>query len=131
MFVIKSSINISGISEESRFFRFSTQNSISLKLQILKIALFPKNLFLKQKTSKMNCIKCSSDKIIKDQPIIYFSHGSIERNLSISIQKTDRAFFNKFEERDFLVQICGSCGNIEMTVNNPNALWEAYQESKK
>jgi hypothetical protein len=79
----------------------------------------------------MNCIKCSSDKIIKDQPIKYFSHGSIERNLSISIQKTDRAFFNNFEERDFLAQICGSCGNVEMTVNNPNALWEPYQESKK
>jgi len=79
----------------------------------------------------MNCIKCSSDKIIRDQRIKYFSHGNIEKNLSVSIQKTDNAFFNKFEERDFLVQICGSCGNIEMTVNNPNALWEAYQESKK
>jgi hypothetical protein len=79
----------------------------------------------------MNCIKCSSDKIIRDQPIKYFSHGNMEKNLSISIQKTDRAFFNKFEESDFLAQICCGCGNVEMTVNNPNALWEAYQESKK
>jgi predicted nucleic-acid-binding Zn-ribbon protein len=79
----------------------------------------------------MQCIKCGSDKIIEDQNIVYFSHGNIEKNLSIAIQKTDRAFFNSFEKGDFLAQICCDCGHVELTVNNPNALWEAYQETKK
>lgn len=79
----------------------------------------------------MNCAKCGSDKIIRDERIMYLSHGYAAKNLSISIQKTDRAFFNKFEESDFLAQICCGCGDVQLTINNKEALWEAYQESKK
>lgn len=79
----------------------------------------------------MNCTKCGSDKIIRDERIMYLSHGNIPRNLSISIQKTDRAFFNKFEESDSLAQICCGCGDVQLTINDKEALWEAYKESKK
>jgi hypothetical protein len=79
----------------------------------------------------MNCVKCGSDKIIRNEKLNYLSHLNIPKNLSISIQKTDNAFFNKYAESDFLAQICCGCGNVELTVNNPEALWEAYQESKK
>jgi hypothetical protein len=79
----------------------------------------------------MNCTKCGSEKIIRDQPIPYFSHGNIKKNLSVSVQKTDRVFLNKFEESDLLAQICCGCGDVQLTINNREALWEAYQESKK
>ncbi len=78
----------------------------------------------------MKCVKCDSDKIIRNEKLNYLSHLNIQKNISISIQKTDRAFFNKFEESDFLAQICCSCGNVELTISNPAALWEAYIESK-
>ena len=62
---------------------------------------------------------------------MYLSHGNMPRNLSISIQKTDRTFFNKFEESDFLAQICCGYGDVQLTINDKEALWEAYKESKK
>jgi uncharacterized OB-fold protein len=55
----------------------------------------------------------------------------VEKNLSVYIQKTDHIFFNKLEQGELIAQICCGCGNVELTINNTDALWEAYQKSKE
>jgi hypothetical protein len=42
--------------------------------------------------NEIKCKICSSVKIIKNTLITDFSHGNIEKNLSIYIQKTDSVF---------------------------------------
>jgi hypothetical protein len=79
----------------------------------------------------MNCKKCDSDKIIPDLRIRDHAHGNMDMNLSIYIQKTDHIFFNKLEQGELIAQICYSCGNVELTINNTDALWEAYKKSKE
>lgn len=53
----------------------------------------------------------------------------LKKHLSVYIQKTNKAFFNKFEQGELIAQICGSCGNVDFSISNANALWEAYNQS--
>jgi len=79
----------------------------------------------------MTCNKCGSNKIIKEARVVDYGHGNVKKNLSVYIQKTDKVFFNKFEQGELIAQICGSCGDVKFTISNANALWEAYTKSKK
>mgnify|MGYP001079733772 CR=1 FL=1 len=76
------------------------------------------------------CNSCGSSKIMQDMKIVDFSHGNAKKNLSIEIKTTDRTFFNKFEKGALKAQICGSCGKVDLSVNNPQDLWEAYIKTK-
>ncbi|TXD52509.1 MULTISPECIES: hypothetical protein [unclassified Polaribacter] len=80
---------------------------------------------------EIKCLKCGSEKIIKNTTITDFSHGNIEKNLSVYIQKTDRAFFNKSVQGEINAQICGDCGNMDLKVKNPKELWKAYLKSQE
>jgi uncharacterized OB-fold protein len=80
--------------------------------------------------SELKCKKCGSSKIIEDARITDFSHGNVEKNPSVYFQKTNRAFFNKHEQGELIAQICGNCGNVELTISNAPALYEAYMRSK-
>lgn len=60
-----------------------------------------------------------------------YGHANVKKNLSVQIQKTDKIFFNRFEQGELIAQICGSCGDVEFTISNANALWEAYTKSKQ
>lgn len=79
----------------------------------------------------MNCKKCGSNKIIPDLRIRDHAHGNVEKNLSNYIQKTDPTFFNKLEQGEIKAQICCGCENVELTINDTDALWEAYKKSKE
>lgn len=76
------------------------------------------------------CKTCGSNKIMDNVRIVDFAHGNAKKNLSVQIQKTDKRFFNKFENGELKAQICGSCGKVELTVLNPHELWEAYLKTK-
>lgn len=80
--------------------------------------------------NEMKCRLCDSVKIMENMSITDFGHGNVEKNLSVYIQRTDRAFFNKSEKGEIKAQICGDCGHIDLKVGNPKELWEAYQNSK-
>lgn len=75
---------------------------------------------------QVRCKKCGSNKLMKDLKITDFGHGNVKKNLSIYIPTTDRAFFNKFERGTINAQVCGSCGNMELSVSNFRELWEAF-----
>lgn len=62
--------------------------------------------------------------------IVDFGHGNAKNDLSVQIKTTDRIAFNTFEKGRLLAQICGSCGKVDLTVANPQNLWEAYLKNK-
>ncbi|WP_179320911.1 hypothetical protein [Winogradskyella helgolandensis] len=76
--------------------------------------------------NEIKCKNCDSTKIIKDAKITDFGHANIKNNLSIHIKETDSIFFNKSVKSEILAQICGNCGKIELKINNPKELWNAY-----
>jgi hypothetical protein len=76
------------------------------------------------------CPKCQSNKIIPDTRIVDYAHANAKRNLSIQIKTSDKLLFNTFEKGDLTANICGSCGYVELSVNNPHRLWEAYLKHK-
>ena len=76
------------------------------------------------------CSVCSSTKIIHDIAIVDLAHGNVKKSLSIEIKTTERTFFNKFEKQKLNAQICGSCGKVDLSIDNPQDLWQAYLKSK-
>ncbi|MBT8245413.1 MAG: hypothetical protein HKP48_05510 [Winogradskyella sp.] len=77
------------------------------------------------------CSACGSSKLIHDMRIVDFGHGNAKNDLSVEIKTTDRVLFNKFEKGALKAQICGSCGKVDLSVNNPHDLWTAYLKTKK
>jgi hypothetical protein len=75
--------------------------------------------------------KSDANKIIKNAKITDFGHGNVENNLSIYIQNTDRAFFNKSIQGEILAQVCANCGDLILKVQNLNELWKAHTKSIK
>jgi hypothetical protein len=80
-------------------------------------------------TSDM-CNTCGSSKIMTDLTLVDLGHGNAKNDLSIQIQTTDRVVFNKFQKGIIKANVCGSCGKIELSVSNPQELWEAYNKNK-
>ena len=76
------------------------------------------------------CKKCGSNKIIERAQIVDYGHMNQMNDLSIHIKTTDKIFFNKYEKGKLTAEICGSCGNVELSINNPHELWEAYLKNK-
>ena len=76
------------------------------------------------------CTSCGCSKIIHDMRIVDFGHGNAKNDLSIEIKTTDRIIFNKFEKGALKAQICGYCGKVDLSINNPHDLWQAYLKTK-
>lgn len=76
------------------------------------------------------CSACGSSKLMHNMPIVDFGHGNVKNDLSVLVKTTDRVILNKFEKGKLKAQICGSCGKVDLSVENPTALWEAYLKNK-
>lgn len=62
--------------------------------------------------------------------IVDLGESQMKNDLSVEIKTTNRAFFNKFEKGTLKAQICGSCGKVDLSINNPQELWQAYLKNK-
>lgn len=76
------------------------------------------------------CSSCGSSKLMHDITIVDFAHGNSKKDLSVQIKTTDNVFFNKFEKGKLNAQICGSCGKVDLSVDNPQELWQAHLKNK-
>lgn len=76
------------------------------------------------------CSVCGSSKIMHDMRIVDLGESQIKNDLSVEIKTTDNIFFNKFKKGKLKAQICGSCGKVDLSINNPQELWQAFLKSK-
>ncbi|MBQ4818747.1 hypothetical protein [Aquimarina sp. MMG016] len=78
------------------------------------------------------CTNCGSDKIIEGLNIVDNAADYMKQNLSIETIKNPNAFLfkgsNKYELK---AKVCGSCGKVEMTIDNPEELWNDHKRNKK
>lgn len=76
------------------------------------------------------CSLCGSSKMMHDLSIVDVGHANMKHDLSVQIKTTDNVFFNAFEKGKLNAQICGSCGKVDLAIEDPKALWEAHLKSK-
>ncbi len=80
----------------------------------------------------MDCSKCGSDKIIPDVKIIDHGYMDSKHDLSIEFNKNPGAWLFKGTQKGTLfANICGQCGHVELSVNNPEELWDLYIKNQK
>jgi len=77
------------------------------------------------------CNHCKSNKIVSGVRITDLGESNIKNDLSLEIYQDPGALFFKGTTRHRLkAKVCCSCGIVETYIENPAALWNAYQKSK-
>ncbi|GAB5565139.1 MAG: hypothetical protein Wins2KO_22020 [Winogradskyella sp.] len=76
------------------------------------------------------CSVCGSNKLMHDLTIVDHGHMDAKHDLSVHIKTSDRLIFNTFKKSKLNACICGSCGAVNLSVNNPQELWQAYLKHK-
>lgn len=78
------------------------------------------------------CPKCSATTIMPNVDIVDHGAYSIEHQLQVKLYaKPDATFFRDAQYNMIRAWICGTCGYAELYVDNPQALYEAYQEAQQ
>lgn len=74
----------------------------------------------------MNCPRCESDKVMKDLLI----RDEMGLAIKIIVINTEASIFQKTREEALKASVCGECGNVGLTADNPQQLWEHYSIKK-
>ncbi len=76
-----------------------------------------------------NCLKCDSDKIIPNARVLDTGQYAAGY-LHIAIEgDPDALFFKETTKCEAKVFVCGSCGYVEFYAENPNLIYQAYQNT--
>ena len=81
--------------------------------------------------ASMKCGRCGSEKVMSDLRIRDRYEAGMGQNLEVEVQGNPDAFLFKQAHREALrATVCGDCGNVGLSVENPQALWKIYSERK-
>lgn len=79
----------------------------------------------------MKCGRCGSEKIMPNLRIRDRYDAGVGQNLEVEIQGNPSALIFKQAHREALrATVYGKCGNVGLSVENPQTLWKAYTEKK-
>ena len=79
----------------------------------------------------MKCSRCSSEKIMTNLRVRDRYEAGVGQDLEIEVQANPGALIFKQTHREALrTTVCGECGNVGLSVENPRALWEIYNSHK-
>ena len=79
----------------------------------------------------MKCGRCGSDKVIPNLGIRDRYEAGMGQDLEVEIQGNPDALIFKQAHREALkATVCGECGNVGLSVENPQRLWKIYTERK-
>ncbi len=73
------------------------------------------------------CSRCGSEKVMSDLRIRdRYEHG-FGNDLEVEVRGNPDALLFKQAHREALrATVCGECGNVGLSVENPEALWKVY-----
>ena len=73
------------------------------------------------------CGRCGSEKVMSDLRIRdRYEHG-FGNDLEVEVRGNPDALLFKQPHREALrATVCGECGNVGLSVENPGALWKVY-----
>ncbi len=76
--------------------------------------------------SEIKCAQCGSDKIMQNLALSEQSFGS---TLMVTLQGNPNAkIFKGLHREPLRATVCGECGNVGLSVENPKGLWRTYTE---
>ncbi len=79
----------------------------------------------------MKCSRCGSEKVMTNLRIRDLYDAGIGQDLEVEVQRNPDALIFKQAQREALrATVCGECGNVGLSVENPQALWKAYTDQK-
>ena len=78
----------------------------------------------------MKCGRCGSEKVMPNLRIRdRYDAGLGRADLEVEVQANPDALIFKQVHREALrATVCGECGNVGISVENPQRLWEIYAE---
>jgi hypothetical protein len=77
----------------------------------------------------IKCKACGSNKVIPEVKIT--DHGFMDDNHNLAIEihaKPKALLFKNTKKGELNATICCDCGNVDLVINNPDELWEAYKK---
>ena len=79
----------------------------------------------------MKCGRCGSEKVMPNLRIRDYYDVGMAQDLVVEVQANPDALIFKQAHREALrATVCGECGNVVLSVENPQALWKVYTERK-
>ena len=80
----------------------------------------------------MQCLQCGSDKIMPNLRIHDRHRGYHDDWIGIEIMDKPDALIFKGTHKEYIrATVCGECGDVRLTVDNPKGLWQTYGQSEK
>ena len=77
----------------------------------------------------MKCPRCGSEKIMSNLRIRDCYDTVRGTDLEVEVQGNPDALIFKQAHREALrATVCGECGNVGLSVENPKGLWETYSQ---
>ena len=77
----------------------------------------------------MKCGRCGSEKIMSNLRIRDRYEAGVGQDLEVEVQSNPDALIFKQTHREALrATVCGECGNVGLSVENPQGLWKAHNQ---
>ena len=77
--------------------------------------------------ASLKCGRCGSEKVMPDLYIRDRYDAGMRSDLEVEVQGNPDALIFKQAYREALrATVCGDCGNVGISVENPQRLWDAY-----
>ena len=79
----------------------------------------------------IKCGRCGSEKVMPNLRIRDRYEAGLGQDLEVEVEgNPDAMIFKKAHREALRVTVCGECGNVGFSVENPAALWETYSQGK-
>lgn len=79
----------------------------------------------------LKCPRCGSEKIMSNLRIVDQSESLVDQDLEVAVEsKPDAIFFKGTHYEALRATVCGECGFVNLSVNNPKELWNTYSQIK-
>ena len=77
----------------------------------------------------IKCGRCGSEKVMPNLRIRDRCDAGVGQDLEVEVQGNPDALIFKQARREALkATVCGECGNVGLSVENPQRLWKIYSE---
>ena len=77
----------------------------------------------------MKCPRCGSENIMPNLRIRDRYERGLGQDLEVVVEANPGALIFKQSHREALrATVCGECGNVGLSVENPKGLWETYSQ---
>ena len=78
------------------------------------------------------CSSCGSRDLMQDVKIVDHGYMDSKHDLAIELHAKPGALIFKDTRKGILTAtVCGQCGKVELAVENPHELWDAYRQAQR